>query len=432
VNAVAVLTQVDRRTEAADIWPTARRLAGSARRALSGMVLDVVPVVGLLAEAARANLLSEADLQALRGIADLDDDAMDELLDSVDDYLDPDLSGPAPEARRRLLTRLHLYGQRQAVAAVRAEPDLDLAGLNRVLEQAAGLQPHRDGTDEGRASAAGAFSLDDVLAHFSRRADGLKAFAALGEVRRICRTPSATPADRAVLARLEDALDVGRPIPAGLSGLRLLVALEAVSRGDVTLDDELTDDLYQLVRGGTPAEQVGLPADCGAAEVSKRARQVSVRWRSLAGQLGSTTAAVRVSDVLAVLEELAAADGAQARPLPVQPAAEAGHPPVAAGDASAELLSGSGASGIGGLPNEAAEILRQLRAAKTLQQQVGCRPSDPGQIVASAAAERAAHVRRLANITTDGSRRRRLLDVCERLEQIWAQASGMSDLTGTG
>lgn len=434
VNAVAVLTQVDRRTNAVDIWPTARRLADSARRALSGMVLDVVPVVGLLAEASRAELLSEPDLEALRNIAGLDEESVDDLLDSVEDYLDPQLPGPDLGQRRRLLSRLHFYGQRQAVAALRERPDLDLPGLNQVLERAAGLKPREAGAgteeDDRRASAAGSFSLDDVMAHFSRRADGLKAFAALGEVRRICRMP-ASPENRAVLARLEDTLDEGRPIPAGLSGLRLLVALEAVSRGDVTLDDDLVDELYQLVRGGTPAQQLGLPSDCGSEEVTQRAREMSIRWRSLSGQLGSTVAASRISDVLAVIEELAAVREAETPEVPVQ-LADPGHPPVPVGDVAGELLSELGAPQGGAPVESAADLILELRTGRTLEEQVGRLPSDAQELVATAAAERAAQVRRLANITTDGSRRRRLLDVCELLEHIWAQASGMPDLTGIG
>ncbi|MDN5932085.1 MAG: dynamin family protein, partial [Pseudonocardia sp.] len=71
VNTAAVLTQIDRRGDDDDPWPTARRLVATASEALGGRVLDVAPVIGLLAETARSGALGPADVDALRELAAL-------------------------------------------------------------------------------------------------------------------------------------------------------------------------------------------------------------------------------------------------------------------------------------------------------------------------------------------------------------------------
>ncbi|MEV4189337.1 dynamin family protein, partial [Streptosporangium canum] len=119
VNTLAVLGQVDRRGDEDDPWPTARRLAAKGYRDLRTSVFDVVPVIGLLAETARACPLDAEEVKALARLADLDeDDLEDYLLDLNDFRTAPDLPVPAG-IRQRLVERLHRYGIATAIGALR-------------------------------------------------------------------------------------------------------------------------------------------------------------------------------------------------------------------------------------------------------------------------------------------------------------------------
>src|SRR5258706_9668138 len=106
VNTAAVLTQVDRRGDEDDPWPTARRLAERAANELRGTVLDVAPVIGLLAEAGRGRLLGPDERAGLAELAALPPDDLDDLLLDVEEFADRPV-------RATLMARLHRYGIRE-------------------------------------------------------------------------------------------------------------------------------------------------------------------------------------------------------------------------------------------------------------------------------------------------------------------------------
>jgi hypothetical protein len=388
VNTVALLSHVDLRVDEPDPWPRARSLAGRAYQQLSSVVFDVVPVVGLLAEAARSAALTGADLVALRELAAADPLDLDDALLTVDDFLaSTDLTMPAAD-RRRLVERLHLYGLRAAAEVLRAEPDLDLAGLSGRL-----------------AALAGYREVLGTLDHFARRAGQLKALGAIADLRRLSHAP-AGPADRRVLAGIGDALDEGRPVQAGLSGLRVLAAFDAARRGVLRLDDALLRQLERMVRGAGPADQLGLPPQAPREAVTEAARQASGAWRQVATTAGGSLAGTRARGVLDHLEELAAG--------------VVGWPPVEVRPAA---LSAAGLAGLSEPDRRAAAAL----GADRLAGQVGAPADASAELIAMRAARLAARFRGRAQSLPPAGGRRALVAVCDAFETIWTVASGSAD-----
>src|SRR5690606_35685431 len=148
-----------------DVWKAATLLAKRQADTLKPRVADVLPVIGLIAESAEAGQVTSADAEALRQLAELDDDALDVMLLSADMFTSWECGGPNG-VRPRLVERRDRYGARRAVEALRARSDLTAGALRRQLPDASGL-------------AAVRARLDTV---FAARADGIKAAAALGSI----------------------------------------------------------------------------------------------------------------------------------------------------------------------------------------------------------------------------------------------------------
>ncbi|GAA3233886.1 dynamin family protein [Pseudonocardia petroleophila] len=313
VNTAAVLTQIDRRGDGEeDPWPTARRLVAKASADLGGRVLDVAPVIGLLAETARAGLLGAAEVDALRELAALPPDELDDLLLDLDEFT-TEPYGPVDLATRAVLVaRLHRYGIREAVARLRRRPSTGPAELHRWLAGCSGYGADvsaDSGTVVWEADTGGPDlprTLADVLDRFARHAGRLKAFAAVGRIRALTRR-EVDPCDAGLVAELREAVDESRPVVAGLRGLRILAACAAVGRGQLRLDDDMTAELMRLARYDDPATGLGLPLTCTAADVVAAAGEASRRWRRVVALAGPTVGGQRARDVLGALEDIAAA-----------------------------------------------------------------------------------------------------------------------------
>ncbi|MBW0092599.1 dynamin family protein [Pseudonocardia sp. KRD-184] len=327
VNTAAVLTQIDRRGDGdEDPWPTARRLVAKASADLGGRVLDVAPVIGLLAETARGNLLGPAEVGALRELAALPPDELDDLLLDLDEFTGADggeAFGPVDlPTRAVLVARLHRYGIREAVARLRKRPATGPAELHRWLAGCSGygadVSPE-SGTVVWEADSSGPElprTLADVLDRFARHAGRLKAFAAVVRLRGLTRR-EVDPADAGLVAELREAVDENRPVVAGLRGLRILAACAALGRGQLRLDEQMTAELMRLARFDDPAAGLGLPLTCTAADVVAAAGEASRRWRRVVALAGPTVGGQRARDVLGALEDIAAAALATAGGVPV-------------------------------------------------------------------------------------------------------------------
>jgi hypothetical protein len=424
----AVLTQVDRRGDEADPWPTARRLARRAAVDLGALVLDVLPVVGLLAETARGRLLGPAEVQALRELAALEPAELEDLLLDVEEFTSEEAFGPvAPPVRRTLVARLHRYGLREAVAHLRRHPDCSADELHHRLAGRSGFgsdDPVGDPTATWRVTPDDpelVQTLAEVLDRLTRHAGRLKAIAA---VRRLGRL-SGGPADHALLAGIRAAVDGSRPFDGGLRSLRVLAACAAVGQGQLRLDESMTAELITLARRDEPAAQLGLPPTAGPQDVRAAAVAASRRWRRIAQVAGPTVGGQRARDVLGVLEEIAAAHTPPPSPRwsapggPRQPGTPPIRPadPVAAGSpldrtALERLLD----SPLLAPPERAA--IAVLRDARGPRAATGAPPGASRAEVALAAAELAARFRALLHRPLPEPERRTVQAVCDTMESV--------------
>jgi Dynamin family len=226
-DTLAVLTQVDRRADDDDPWPTARRLAARAESDLAGLVAGVVPVMGLLAETARSRRLTEAQVQELRVLAAEDDGVVDDLLLDLDEFVGTGEDRLADEVRRGLVARLHTYGVREAVRYLRRRPG---AGTERLHHWLAGRSGYGSDLPADAPTVTWQVTADDpeLACTFAEAVDRL--------VRRSAQRPTADAAagprptagdrpDRAGPADVHRAVEHVRPTAAvvgaiGLDGLR--------------------------------------------------------------------------------------------------------------------------------------------------------------------------------------------------------------------
>ncbi|MCU0267498.1 MAG: dynamin family protein [Acidimicrobiales bacterium] len=259
VNAVGVLSKIDKLVADGDPWPTARRLAERAREELGDLVATVIPVNGLLAETANCDQFTEADAAALRQLASLDEMDLEDMVLSQTDFLDSDLSELSREQRHRLLGRLDLRGIQVGVQLVQ-----------QGVVGAAALLP-RFRTESGFDPLGQV--VQDV---FLRRSDALKAHVGLCDLRRLTYLRSdGLAADelmtmRAPLERVE--------LDPGLHDLRIVDALNRAYRGDVFLPEALLGDLRRLALEPTAARRVGLGDAAIPSDVANAAAQRAQAW----------------------------------------------------------------------------------------------------------------------------------------------------------
>lgn len=250
-SSVAVLSKTDRLGRSMDPVEAARPIARRMAAELRGVVSDVVPVVGLLAETARAAVFSEADARAVQAVAAVTDplDREDMFL-SPEDFLRTDLLELDPSVRRHLLSMLDLFGLQVAVAAVDAGAR-SASALLRAFEQRSGFEALRTAVIGRFAGQADVFKAHAALADL-RRASYLRSDADNARVLRDLRTP---------LERIE--------LDGSMHRLRVLRAATAVAAGDLVLPPDLLDDVLAL-SGEAQADPVSKPT--AAAGASRWAR----------------------------------------------------------------------------------------------------------------------------------------------------------------
>ena len=415
VNTLAVLGQVDRRGDEGDPWPTARRLAAKGYADLRTSVFDVVPVIGLLAETARARPLGTEEAAALAALAGLDEDDLEDYLLDLDDFRTaPELPVPA-EVRHRLVERLHRYGITSAVDAVRATGTADPEALAAHLLERSGY------SSAGRAATG---SVAAGIAHFARRADQLKALDALTRLRAIARTP-ALGADRATLDALAAQLDENRPIATSLGGLRIFTAAEALGRRHAGA--ERGDD-RRAPAPGPPrrARRAARPAPGGLGRGGRRRGHGGVDALAHPATMSEgRTGGHRARDVLTVLEDLVSAaldEVALEKAAHGTAQGERGPsgggeplPPVRVDPAAIEALRASPL-----VPADDRRALELLLAGSELATQLGAPPGAPRAEVAGYAAALGARFRILTHRPLSLRQRRAAETLCEAYETIWS------------
>lgn len=276
INAIAVLNKADQvvgTAEVADPVDAAAQLARAQAHTLRHRVWDVLPLIGLIAEATETGLFTESDADALRRIAALDASARNLLFYSADLFVRPEIPVPV-SSRARLLERLDLYGIARAVDLLAERPTISAGELRRQLVTVSGFPEVRHVVDST----------------FRRRADGIKANVALASLEALA--ADVAPGDR---ARIRDGIEDLLQLPEAHQ-LKLLEVATLVTSGTVELPDELGIEVSQLVVGDGVDAQLGHPgADTDV--LMPAALQAAGRWRSFA-TFGSTPAQSRIAHVV--------------------------------------------------------------------------------------------------------------------------------------
>lgn len=259
VNAVGVLSRIDRLARDGDPLAVAAPIAERIDHDLRGLVSRVVPAIGLLAETSRAALFTEDDFRAVARLAAVDDELdREDMLISPEDFLTFDGVDLDDGTRRRLLALLDLYGLKVAIAAV----DAGARGAGAVLR-----------TLEERSGFTTVADL--VLGRFGRQADLLKTHVAMCDLDRI--SYMRTDADAArVLRSLRTPLEQ-LSLDADVHDLHVLEAMQAAATGGLALPDDLLDDLERLVTGEDPYSRLGVDAS-GAASAALERASAWGRW----------------------------------------------------------------------------------------------------------------------------------------------------------
>lgn len=261
INAIAVLSRADEiGSGRIDALLSAARVVERYRRegVLQGLALGIVPVAGLLAEAART--LREEEFAVFRELAALDRARREKLLVSADRFVQ---SHPAPvppvAARRALLERFGVFGVRLGATLVSAGATTSSQLASRMIAQSGLLELERLVADQFRARAA-----------------ALKA-------RRILRVLDALLRDRprpgsdGIRRGLERAA-------ANVHDLRELHLLALLRTRDVPLPPDERLEAARIIGGDgvSRARRVGLAEDAPDADVHSRVAEIVTRWRGLA------------------------------------------------------------------------------------------------------------------------------------------------------
>ncbi|MDQ4144541.1 MAG: 50S ribosome-binding GTPase [Actinomycetota bacterium] len=259
VNAVGILNKADLVGSRGDPVKAARHLAARHAQSLRGEAATVVPLVGLLAETVASGGLRESDAAYLLTLAQLGKDAQEDMLLSVDDFVDYDSSVPV-EARARLLRLLGLYGLERALELARSGLE-GAAALRRALDQVSGMSVVEEACERWLA----------------RRADALKADFALTALEQLSYRRNG---DRDVLRELRDRVEALRLDP-GMHELAELQAVKKVRSGEVLLPERLREEFDRLTSEREPAARLGVPWS-SALKLAESAVESAGRWKRYA------------------------------------------------------------------------------------------------------------------------------------------------------
>ena len=277
-NAVGVLSRADQLGDGPrDSWEVAVELAGRYAGTFRNEVATVVPVAGLVAEAAEAALLTERDVRELSRIAKLEPKVLSRMLWSADRFSSTDAPVP-PETRERLLELLDLYG---IGAATRALSD----GVSGAVSLRQAL-----------ASTSGIAEVKQTIAsHFHEQDHVLKVRSALDILRRISYRGVGDGARDPGLERLRGEVEKLADDPVMHPIAELEIAHDC-NVGRLELPDQMLEEMRRLFAPGSPRARLG--AASNDAQVLRAAAIDGMkRWRVFK-VTGATPPQARACDVV--------------------------------------------------------------------------------------------------------------------------------------
>ncbi len=279
INAIGVLSRADELAGGQDdALESAAKVAARYRSSpqVRRLCQTVVPVAGLLAQAAATFKQSEYNL--LARLAGLPDDQLDMLLASADRFIDNDLvANVVANDREQLVRRLGMFGVRAAIRAIRDQTVSDTATLAQHLLERSGLQELRR----------------VLMSQFAARRDVLKAQAAIQALAgRLRASPPPTGVDRIQfeLERLRSTAHV-------FAEIQLFAAIRS---GAIPFNDAEVDSVERLLgaEGYPPTTRLGLHDDATAAEIRDVLNDRIRAWR---GRAENPLSSRELSDAAQVL-----------------------------------------------------------------------------------------------------------------------------------
>ncbi|MBP2329900.1 GTP-binding protein EngB required for normal cell division [Kibdelosporangium banguiense] len=287
VNAVGVLSRADEvgGGEEDAIAHAGKVAAGyRADSRIRSLVHTVMPVAGLLAETAAT--LGDAEFADLASIAKASEGATMPLMLSAARFVSPSRTvSVSPDARRRLLGMLGMYGVRLSLETLRAG-EADRIALCNVLRERSGLAELRR----------------LLLTQFAQRRDVLKADGALRAIETVTRNDPIPAAPR-----LRQAVERLRAGAHELTELRLLTELRT---GSVQAPAEQLAVMERLLggQGASVADRLNLRPDAPFETVQAAITGMHGHWRRVAGNALIDPSFTRAAQVLQrTCEGLAAA-----------------------------------------------------------------------------------------------------------------------------
>ena len=262
---------------------SARKVAARYERdpELASLVLDVLPVAGLVAQGART--LREDEYAAFRALAELERDDRERLLVSADRFAGPsDVVELSRAQRAGLLDRFGLYGVRLATTLIRG-------GASTSSE-----------LSEQLVSQSGLIELQQAIRdQFRTRATLLKLRGVLMGLEQVLRDRPREGTSQ-VLAGIER-------ISASTHGLRELALLATLRADGLPLPADDTADAERILGGAGTAvhHRLALAEDADADAVRERVDALAVRWRTLSeSPLTERAGVAACRTVLRSLEEI--------------------------------------------------------------------------------------------------------------------------------
>jgi serine/threonine protein kinase len=287
LNVIGALTHADLLVSDGG-WPAAVEEAGRLRAALGPMVATVVPVAGLLAEAADTHALTETDADGLARLAGLGQARQAELLASTATFCSED-APVSPADRERLAELLGRYGIRSAFELAHAGPLNSVALVRRMRE------------------LSGIAALRRQIDGLQLRADALKANAALRKLETLSWK-------RAELADLRDGIDELRLVGRDMHLLDLISVFQRCVANEIELGDGRLGELEQLLTARDARQRLGLQPGADPREMSAVAAHRARSWKAYQnGGLASVQAA-RVADKVARFYDNMSFPGSESAP----------------------------------------------------------------------------------------------------------------------
>jgi hypothetical protein len=279
VNAIGVLARADEvGAGRLDALASASRIAARWQQddSLRSLVATVVPVAGLVAEAAQT--LTEAEAAVLRAVAALPASERIPLLRSADHFASTELGGPAAEPRRRLIRDLGVFGVRYAVRELAEGRAHTAEDLSQSLLSVSGLEDLRR----------------ELAGRFAPRARLLQAAAVLRGLQWVARRVA--PSDPGLAHALESDIERLQASGGELERLRLL---HLVLGGLTRLDRKEQQEVLRVTTDGPAADRAGAPFGAGASDIQMLAAAGAARWRTRAADPGADPVTVEAAEATA-------------------------------------------------------------------------------------------------------------------------------------